>query len=34
VPLFITCAENKVTLGEMCNVLRRTWGEYQPAQWG
>ena len=34
VPLFITCAENKVTLGEMCNVLRGTWGEYQPAQWG
>lgn len=33
-PLFITLAENKVTLGEMCNVLRRTWGEYQPAQWG
>lgn len=33
-PLFITCAENQVTLGEMCNVLRRKWGEYQPAQWG
>jgi methylmalonyl-CoA mutase N-terminal domain/subunit len=33
-PLFITCAENQLTLGEMCNVLRRTWGEYQPPQWG
>ena len=29
-PLFITCAENDVTLGEICNVLRDVWGEYQP----
>lgn len=34
IPLFITCVENDITLGEMCNVLRSTWGEYQPAQWG
>jgi methylmalonyl-CoA mutase N-terminal domain/subunit len=30
VPLFIECVENDVTLGEICQVLRRTWGEYQP----
>ncbi len=29
-PLFITCAENKVTLGEICGVLRKVWGEYRP----
>ena len=29
-PLFITCAENDVTLGEICNILRDVWGEYQP----
>ena len=29
-PLFITCVENDLTLGEICNVLRRVWGEYQP----
>lgn len=29
-PLFITCAENSVTLGEMCGVLRNVWGQYQP----
>jgi methylmalonyl-CoA mutase N-terminal domain/subunit len=29
-PLFIECLENSVTLGEICNVLRKTWGEYQP----
>jgi len=29
-PLFITCAENDVTLGEICNVLRDVWGQYQP----
>ena len=33
-PLLITCAENHITLGEMCTVLRRTWGEYQPPVWG
>jgi methylmalonyl-CoA mutase, N-terminal domain len=29
-PLFIECLENSVTLGEICNVLRKIWGEYQP----
>ena len=29
-PLFIACAENDVTLGEICNVLRGVWGQYQP----
>jgi methylmalonyl-CoA mutase N-terminal domain/subunit len=32
-PLFITCVENDVTLGEICAVLRRVWGEYQPSVW-
>jgi methylmalonyl-CoA mutase, N-terminal domain len=30
-PLLITCAENWVTLGEVCGVLRKVWGEYQSA---
>jgi methylmalonyl-CoA mutase N-terminal domain/subunit len=30
VPLFVECVEHDVTLGEICNVLRRVWGEYQP----
>jgi methylmalonyl-CoA/ethylmalonyl-CoA epimerase len=29
-PLFITCVENDVTLGEICHTLRDVWGEYQP----
>ncbi len=29
-PLFIECAENKVTLGEICSVLRDVWGQYRP----
>jgi methylmalonyl-CoA mutase N-terminal domain/subunit len=29
-PIFIECAENKVTLGEICGVLREVWGEYRP----
>ena len=29
-PLFITSVENDITLGEICGVLRRRWGEYQP----
>ena len=29
-PLFIDCAESKVTLGEICGVLRDVWGQYQP----
>lgn len=28
-PLFIECVENNLTLGEICGVLRRVWGEYQ-----
>jgi methylmalonyl-CoA mutase N-terminal domain/subunit len=31
-PLFIECVENDITLGEICNTLRRVWGEYQPPQ--
>jgi methylmalonyl-CoA mutase N-terminal domain/subunit len=30
-PLFITCVENDVTLGEICHTLREIWGEYQPS---
>jgi methylmalonyl-CoA mutase, N-terminal domain len=33
VPLFITCVENDLTLGEICGVLRCLWGEYQPPAW-
>ena len=29
-PIFIECIENKVTLGEICGVLRHVWGEYHP----
>lgn len=29
-PLFIACAENEITLGEICGVLRDVWGQYQP----
>jgi methylmalonyl-CoA mutase N-terminal domain/subunit len=32
-PLFITCVENDITLGEICGVLRRVWGEYQSPAW-
>ncbi len=32
-PLFITCVENALTLGEICGVLRQVWGEYQPPVW-
>jgi methylmalonyl-CoA mutase, N-terminal domain len=28
-PLFIECMENNLTLGEVCGVLRKLWGEYQ-----
>jgi methylmalonyl-CoA mutase N-terminal domain/subunit len=27
-PLFIECVEHSMTLGEICNTLRGTWGEY------
>jgi methylmalonyl-CoA mutase N-terminal domain/subunit len=29
-PIFITCVENNVTLGEICHTLRDVWGEYRP----
>jgi methylmalonyl-CoA mutase, N-terminal domain len=29
-PLLIDCIEKGLTLGEICGVLRRAWGEYQP----
>jgi len=29
-PLFIEAVEANCTLGEICGVLRRVWGEYQP----
>ena len=32
-PLFIECVESDLTLGEICRVLRRAWGEYQPPAW-
>jgi methylmalonyl-CoA mutase N-terminal domain/subunit len=32
-PLFIECVENDITLGEICTVLRRVFGEYQPPAW-
>jgi methylmalonyl-CoA mutase N-terminal domain/subunit len=28
-PLFIACVEAKLTLGEICNLLRKVWGEYR-----
>ena len=33
-PIFITCVESDMTLGEICGVLRTVWGEYQPPIWG
>ncbi len=27
-PLFIECVEHDITLGEICNTLRKVWGEY------
>jgi methylmalonyl-CoA mutase, N-terminal domain len=32
-PLFIECAENNITLGEICTVLRQVFGEYHPPAW-
>ena len=28
-PIIIECVENKLTLGEICNRLRKVWGEYR-----
>jgi methylmalonyl-CoA mutase N-terminal domain/subunit len=33
-PLFITCVENHLTLGEICRTLRDVWGEYHPPSFG
>jgi methylmalonyl-CoA mutase, N-terminal domain len=32
-PLFITCVENDVTLGEICSALRRVFGEFHAPAW-
>jgi methylmalonyl-CoA mutase N-terminal domain/subunit len=32
-PLFIECVENRITLGEICGLLRKVWGEYQAPAW-
>jgi methylmalonyl-CoA mutase N-terminal domain/subunit len=32
-PLFIECVENEITLGEICGLLRKIWGEYEPPAW-
>jgi len=29
----IEAVENKITLGEICAVLRDVWGEYEPSSW-
>ena len=34
IPLFIECLESRITLGEICGVLREVWGEYQAPSWG
>lgn len=34
VPLFVEAVESDATLGEICNVLRKVWGEYQAPSWG
>ncbi|MCU0488572.1 MAG: methylmalonyl-CoA mutase family protein [Anaerolineales bacterium] len=33
VPLLVTCVENDITLGEICNTLRDVWGEYEAPAW-
>ncbi len=33
-PLFITCVESSLTLGEICGVMRKVWGEYEAPAWG
>jgi methylmalonyl-CoA mutase N-terminal domain/subunit len=32
-PLFVVCVENDITLGEICGVLRKVFGEYHPPAW-
>jgi methylmalonyl-CoA mutase N-terminal domain/subunit len=33
IPVMIACVENDITLGEICGVLRKLWGEYQASSW-
>ena len=32
-PLLIECVDQSVTLGEICSLLRRVWGEYESPSW-
>jgi len=32
-PLMVECVENYITLGEICGLLRKVWGEYQSPAW-
>jgi len=32
-PIIVACVEADLTLGEICGLLRRIWGEYQPPSW-
>ena len=32
-PIFIECVESHITLGEICAVLRKVFGEYHPPAW-
>ena len=32
-PVLIECVEAKITLGEICNLLRKEWGEYHAPSW-
>ncbi len=32
-PLLVECVEARLTLGEICRVLRGVWGEYHPPAW-
>jgi methylmalonyl-CoA mutase N-terminal domain/subunit len=32
-PLLIECVEHEITLGEICGVLRKSWGEYIAPAW-
>ena len=32
-PIFVEAVESYATLGEICGVLRKVWGEYQPPAW-
>jgi methylmalonyl-CoA mutase N-terminal domain/subunit len=29
-PILIECAEGNITLGEICGILRKVWGQYRP----